>query len=77
MGAREEVPVGHENTHASKILQIKQVIFRNACYTHPFMHTITTSEKRGHEFEVECRAIYRRSWREEREWRNVIIIISK
>lgn len=46
MGAREEVPVSHENTHASKILQIKQVIFRNECYTHPFMHAITTSEKK-------------------------------
>jgi hypothetical protein len=41
------------------------------------VHAITISEKRGHEFEREWEGVYGRVCMEEREGRNLVIIISK
>jgi hypothetical protein len=43
-------------------------------YIYIYLHTITISEKRGHEFEGASGGLVRRVWRAGRERRNVIII---
>lgn len=45
-------------------------------YTHTYIHT-TISEKGGHEFGRDQGGVYERVWREERERRNEVIIMSK
>lgn len=53
-------------------------VLRNTyVYTHTYMYIIVISEKRGQEFEREQVGVYKRIWREEKEWINDVIIISK
>jgi hypothetical protein len=41
------------------------------------MHTIIINEERVHEFEGDQEEVYRRAWRQERQGRTALTIISK
>jgi hypothetical protein len=60
-------------------MQTEQVVFRNIsvytyAYTYAYMYTVTISEQTGHEFEEEHGVVYRKTWRDEREERCLIIL---
>lgn len=44
-------------------------------YTHTHMLVVTVNAKRGHKFKREQGGPYREAWREERQERNVAIIL--
>lgn len=39
------------------------------------MHAITTNDRRGHQFEQELGGVYRQVWSDEREKKNVVIML--
>jgi hypothetical protein len=70
--------VSPENRHTRNSTGTQQVLFKNISVpTNPFIHAVTISENRGHDFEEERGELHGKDQREEREGRYVVLIILK
>lgn len=63
--------VSLKNTHTNTLYGLIRVYLGIYTYT----HAITTNDTKGHQFEQESGGVSRQVWSEEREKRNVVIML--
>lgn len=62
--ASQQNKTKQNRTHIGSIICTQQIIFRNV---YAYVHPITISERKDHEFEGEQEGVYGMAWKEEKE----------